>query len=189
MGLELSQQIEDFFCITVFQFVDRPLDDSMVGLMATSSNRTYATCHASQYCRCQCLCPRGGPLLTHTSTGDPQTLTAGLAQSLVGLTASFPGSWCTQGLSCALQELLVGRRFDFKLDCVPPTVFLQLHLFPCAWGFFFWRVPTSFCRWLFAILVFLQKKLSACPSTLLFLRSVKFLGGLSLISTSTPGLC
>ena len=26
-------------------------------------------CHASQYCCRQCPCPRGGPLLTHASTG------------------------------------------------------------------------------------------------------------------------
>ena len=42
---------------------------------------------------------------------------AGLAQSLVGVTAPFPGSWCPQGFVCALQESLVGMRFDFKCEC------------------------------------------------------------------------
>ena len=133
------------------------------------------------------------PLSPRRATADPclhrhpLALTADLSQSLVGLTASFPGSWCTQGLACVLRQFLAGMRFDFKHDCVPPTVLLWLHLCPCAWVFFFWWVPTPFCRWLVAILVFLQEKLSAHPSTLLFPRSVKFLGVLSLISTSTPG--
>ena len=41
---------------------------------------------------------------------------AGLAQSLVGVTAPFPGCWCPQGFVCALQESLVGVRFDFKCE-------------------------------------------------------------------------
>ena len=35
------------------------------------------------------------------------------AQFIVGITAPFPGSWCTQVIACALQESLVGMRFDF----------------------------------------------------------------------------
>ena len=45
--LELSQQCENFFDITVLQFVGCLLSDEME-LMATSSNRTYATHCASQ---------------------------------------------------------------------------------------------------------------------------------------------
>ena len=33
-----------------------------------------------------------------------------LAQSLIGVSASLPGSWCTQGFVCALQEFLVGKK-------------------------------------------------------------------------------
>ena len=74
-GLELSQQWKNFFGTTVFQFVDSPPGNSIVGLMETSSKRTYATCHASQDCCCQSPYTRGRPLLTHASAGDPQTLT------------------------------------------------------------------------------------------------------------------
>ena len=42
--------------------------------MATSSKRTYATCHASQTCCSQSRCPQCRPLLTRASAGDTQTL-------------------------------------------------------------------------------------------------------------------
>ena len=42
----------------------------MVGLMATPSKRAYY----NQVCCTQSPCPCGRPLLTHTSTGDTQTL-------------------------------------------------------------------------------------------------------------------
>ena len=60
-----------------------PLDGFMVGLMATSSKRTYPTCCASQFCCSQSPCPHNRPLLTHASAGDTQTL-KGMARSLVG---------------------------------------------------------------------------------------------------------
>ena len=41
--------------------------------MATSSKKTYATCHASQVCCSQSPCPHCRPLLTRTSAGDTQT--------------------------------------------------------------------------------------------------------------------
>ena len=44
---------------------------SMVGLMATSSKRPYATPRSAAPSPCPC----GRPLLTHTSTEDTQTLT------------------------------------------------------------------------------------------------------------------
>ena len=40
---------------------------------------------------------------------------AGLAQSLIEVTAPFPGFCCTQCFVCALQESLVDMKFDFKL--------------------------------------------------------------------------
>ena len=46
----------------------------MVGLMATSSKRAYATCHVSQVCCSQSPCPCSRPLLTCASAGDTQTL-------------------------------------------------------------------------------------------------------------------
>ena len=51
----------------------RLLGGSVVGLMATSSKRAYATHHSSQVCCSQNTCPPGRSLLTHASTGDNQT--------------------------------------------------------------------------------------------------------------------
>ena len=91
-SLKLSQQCENFIGIIVFHFVSHPPGGSILGLMATSFRRTYAICCASQDCCCQNFCPCSRPLLTHDSIGDPHSK-AGLAQSLVGVTASFPQSY------------------------------------------------------------------------------------------------
>ena len=40
---------------------------------------------------------------------------AGLVQSLVEVTAPFPGSWCAQDFIYALQEPLAGMWFDFNM--------------------------------------------------------------------------
>ena len=54
------------------------------------------------HCYTQCPQPCSRPLLTHTSArGHSQT---SLGQSLVGSLLLFPGTWCTQGFVCALQE-------------------------------------------------------------------------------------
>ena len=68
-ALELLQQCQNFFGIIVLQFVGRLLGSSVVGLLATSSQRTYATHGASQVCS-QSPCPHGRPLLTCASGGD-----------------------------------------------------------------------------------------------------------------------
>ena len=49
-SLELLQQCENFFGITLLQFVGHLLSGSIVGLEATSSKRTYATHCTSQVC-------------------------------------------------------------------------------------------------------------------------------------------
>ena len=118
-------------------------------LMATSSKRTYAIYRDSQVCCCQSLCPCGRPLLTYASTGDRHSK-AGLAQSLVTVTAPFPGSWYTQGFVCVFWTPLAGMRFDFKHECTAPTILLGLLLFPWAWGIFFSWIPTFSCLWLFS---------------------------------------
>ena len=97
---------------------------------------------ASQDCCCQSLYPPCRTLLMHAL---PQHLKAGRAQSLVGVTAPFPGSWCAQGFVCALQASLMDIRFDFKRNCAPPTILLWLLLCPWSWGLFFWWVPTFSC--------------------------------------------
>ena len=50
------------------------LGSSMVGLMATSPKRAYATGCVTQVCCTQSSCPCSRPLLTCTPTGDTQTL-------------------------------------------------------------------------------------------------------------------
>ena len=64
-ALELLQQHENFFVIIVLQFVGCLLSGSMMELMATSSKRTYATCHTSQVL----LQPE--PLSLWQATADP----------------------------------------------------------------------------------------------------------------------
>ena len=66
----------------------------MVGLMATSSKRAYATHCMSQVCCSQRPCPHGKPLLTYASAGDTQTLKGKSGSVSCGV----PGSWCTQVL-------------------------------------------------------------------------------------------
>ena len=68
---------------------------------ATSFKRTYASTHCgSQDCCIQCpwSCQSTPPLET---PGDSQE---SLPQSLEGSPLLSPGSWCAQGLVCALQE-------------------------------------------------------------------------------------
>ena len=108
---------------------------TMVGLMATSSKRTYAT---PKVCCTQSLCPCGWPLLTQTSAGDTQTLKGRSDSVFVGssgvhkvLFKSFERLWWVWGLILnAISPLL------------PPC--------PWAWGIFIWWDPTFFCRWLFS---------------------------------------
>ena len=90
---------------------------SMVGLMVTSSKRAYAIPKSAT--------PRapvpGGPLLTHTSTGDTQTQ---FCVSLCGV----PGSWCAQGLSEPSEHLW--QQWGLILTMNSP-------LLPSCWGFSF----------------------------------------------------
>ena len=54
------------------------------------------------HCYTQCPQPCSRPPLTHASArGHSQAI---MGQSLVGSLLLFPGSWCTQGFVCALQE-------------------------------------------------------------------------------------
>ena len=69
-ALELLQKSKNFFGVNVLQFVGCLLGSSIVGLMVTSSKRTYATRCTSQVCCSQRPCPCDRPLLTCASTGD-----------------------------------------------------------------------------------------------------------------------
>ena len=92
-ALELLQLCENFFGIIVLQFLGHLVGGSMVGLMATSSQRSYATCFASHVCYNQspCLCSR--LLLTRASIGDTQML-KGMSGSV---SCGVLGTWCAQG--------------------------------------------------------------------------------------------
>ena len=96
----------------------------MVGLMATSSQRSYVTCCASHACYSQspCLCSR--PLLTHDSIGETQTLKGRSGSVSCGVL----GTWCAQGFVWALWVFLVGMGLDYKCNFALPTVLLGLLL-------------------------------------------------------------
>ena len=88
---------------------------SMVGLMVTSSKRTYAILTT------QSPCPCSRPPLTHISTGDTQTQ---FGLSFCGV----PVSWCTQGLFEPSEDLW--RLWGLIINVISP-------LLPSCWGFFF----------------------------------------------------
>ena len=59
--------------------------------------------------------PLRRPLLTRIYSGSPQTLTGRSGSvSCQGSLQLSPGSWCTQGFVCTLQESLAGMGFDFN---------------------------------------------------------------------------
>ena len=89
-SLELSQQCKNIFGITILQFVGCLLGSSIVELIATSSKRTYATCHTSLVCFCQSPCPHSRSLLTRASTRDTQTLKCVSSSVSCGGHCSFP---------------------------------------------------------------------------------------------------
>ena len=98
---------------------------SVVGLMATSSKRTYAIPRAPASAAGHCW---------------PISLQETLKLSLCGV------SWCTQGFVWALWASLVGMGFDSKRDFTCPTILLGLLLCPWTWGIFFWWDWTFSCR-------------------------------------------
>ena len=76
-ALELLQQCKNFIEVMGLQFVGRLLSGSVMGLIATSSKKTYATHCASQVCCSQRPWPQAPvcrSLLTPASAGDTQTL-------------------------------------------------------------------------------------------------------------------
>ena len=136
VGPRTFQQFENFFGIIVLQFVGHLLSSSIVGLMTTSSKRTFTTHHAFQDCCCL-ENPHGRPLLTHASIGDPQPVTSRSGSVSCGGHGSFPWVLVHTGFCLCPLSVSGGMRFDFKCNCAPPSVLLQLLL--CLWtgGIFF----------------------------------------------------
>ena len=56
------------------------------------------------HCHTQCPRPCHRPLLTHVCARESWTLMGKSGSGSRGVTAPFPGSWCTQSFVCALQE-------------------------------------------------------------------------------------
>ena len=165
-ALELSQQRENFFGIAVLQFVDRPSSSSVVGLMATSSKRTCATCQASQHCYCQCSCPRGRPLLTHASAEGPQTLRGRSGSVSCGDHCSFP--WVLVHTRFCLCPPRVSGRYEV-LNVIAPLLPSCCFAFVLGCGAAFLGGSNILflmvVQQLAVILVFSQEKMSTRPST------------------------
>ena len=114
----------------------------MVGQMATSSKRSYATHCMTQVCCSQSSFPQGRPLLTHASTEDSQTLKGRSGSVYV----SSLGSGACKALFEPSKHLWwVG---GLILNMILP-------LLPSYWGFsfaldmgyLFWWDPTFSCWW------------------------------------------
>ena len=89
--LELLKQCKNFCGIIFLQFMGFLFSGSIVGLMVTSSKKTYATSftfHDHNCCQSPCLC--GRPQLTCAYTGDTQTLKGRSGSVSCGGHCSFP---------------------------------------------------------------------------------------------------
>ena len=93
-----------------------------------TSKRAQARGSTSKDCCCQCPSPRGEPLPTHTSTGDPPTLAGRSAQSPAG---PLLLSRCMQDFVCVLQEWSVCFHSPVKI-LWPNPAGLQSQI---PWGF------------------------------------------------------
>ena len=101
------------------------IDNSMVGLMATSSKRAYATSYVTQVCCIQRPCPCARPLLTRTSAGDNTQTLKGRSGS-VSVGSLGPGT--TKVLFEPPEHLW--RVWGLILNMI-------LSLLPACWGFSF----------------------------------------------------
>lgn len=132
-GLELSQRCENTVGIIVLRFMSHPPGSPVEELMVTSFKKTG---HAppSQDCSWQSLCLRSRPLLTHTSSGDPQTLRGGSGSVSCGGHRSFPSVlahrvlfvpskclWQLQGLILNVIVTLLPSYFSFHFALGHPT--------------------------------------------------------------------
>ena len=117
LGLEHSQQCENFYGIIVLQFVSHLAGSSIGQLIAVFSKRTYATLWLPGLLLPE---PHGRPLLTHASAEDPQTLK--------DRSGSVSG-----GGHCTFPLVLLCRRF-----CLCPSGISAIVPFLSSyWGFSF----------------------------------------------------
>ena len=113
---------------------------SIVGLMTTSSKRSYGTCRTAS--------PRApAPESGHCWPGPPQET---LKHSKAGLTQSLWGLLVHTRFCLSPPSISVGMGFDSRHDFSPPTILLGLLLCAWMWDIFFWWDPTFSCQWLFS---------------------------------------
>ena len=103
--------VKNFFGIIVLQFVGHLLSSSVVGLMATSFKRTYATCCVTQVC-----CSQPESLSPQQTTADPclHRRYSNTQRQLWLSLCEVSGSWCTQDSVWAFWASLAGMEFDSK---------------------------------------------------------------------------
>ena len=112
------------------------LGSFVVGLMATTSKRSYATHCLFQVCCSQSPCAYGRPLLTCASAGE--------TQRQVWLNLSWvSGSWNVQGFVWALWAFLVDTGFVSECNFAPPTVLLDFSFALGCEVSFFGRIQHS----------------------------------------------
>ena len=119
----ILQQCKNFFGIIVLQFVGHLLSGSVLELMATSSERTYATTSESVAARTPV--PVAGHSWPVTLQETLEHSKAGLAQSLTGAIALFPQS-CVHKVLFVPSKSLASLRYDAIFP-----------LLPSCWGFSF----------------------------------------------------
>ena len=103
-ALELLQQCKNFFGRIVLQSVGCTLGSSIVTLIATSSKRTYATCHASQVSCSQSPVPTAG----HFWPMPPQ-------ETLKHSKASLDQCWPFKNLSLSVDFKLLDGMLIYEL--------------------------------------------------------------------------
>ena len=151
------------------------LGGSMVGLMLTSSKRTYTTHCAFQVCCSQRLYPHGRPLLTHVSIGgDTQTL-KGDTQTLKPQTCQrlFEGS----NKTCVHQDPKTPQRLSptslYLLTSNQSSISIQL-IFLLSWSLQVkWLISTLWPHYFLYILL-LPHLTNLFISTFISLYSVKW---------------
>ena len=134
----------------------------MVGLMVTSSKRTYTTCWMTQVCCSQSSCPHRRPLLTQVPAGDTQTLKSRSGSVSVGSLGTgahkvlfepskHPWQVCSLILNMISHLLLSCWVVSFALGCGGSFLMGS-------------NILLSVVQQRVAILEFSKKTMSACPS-------------------------
>ena len=165
--LELSKQCKNFSGMIVLHLVGHLLSSSMVGLMVTSSKKTYDPYCVSQVCWNQSPCASGRLLLIHASAGDIQTLK--VRSDSVSVKSLGPGVhkvlfepsehlWWVWSL---ILNVILPTYHLIGTSPLPLDTKMPLVSFLVGSNFLLWIVVQ---QWV-AVLEFSQEKMSTHPST------------------------